>query len=272
MEAVEKLRIDFANARDHLADDLARFGGGIGRGVHLPQTMENDSRNGVHHGGEGCDGKDVAGHFDGAFLRGAFNSLNPLGMRQATDVPDIAEDVASVSGQEVAELAIAVPSARDGTAVNRAFDVTKRFGRCGNVGLGAVEPDVALALLYGIVKRMSMKKRPDELTTNIFETEFKVGMLKNGVVAAVKCGSANVDALLLGDFAVVNDVRRIARSSRGHRRIERMRERIAKGYPRGASFHDGICGADFRCSWLGGHLGKHFTRGLRKTYTLISSR
>ena len=58
----------------------------------------------------------------------------------------------------------------------RGFVEEKRKRR--NVGLGAVESDVALALLFGIVKRMRVEKGPDELAADVFEAEFEMGVLK----------------------------------------------------------------------------------------------
>ena len=43
-----------------------------------------------------------------------------------------------------------------------------------NVGLDAVQADVALALLLGIVEGMSVEKGPDELAADVFEAEFEM--------------------------------------------------------------------------------------------------
>src|SRR5947208_21132 len=69
-----------------------------------------------------------------------------------------------------------------------------------NVGLRAIHADVTLALLLGIVERMSVKEGPDELTTDVFEAEFEVRMLVNRMMTAEKSGGANVEALLVVDF------------------------------------------------------------------------
>jgi len=47
-----------------------------------------------------------------------------------------------------------------------------------------VQPHIALALLLGIVERMGVKKRPDELPTHVFEAEFEMRVLVNGVMSA----------------------------------------------------------------------------------------
>jgi hypothetical protein len=66
--------------------------------------------------------------------------------------------------------------------------------------LGAVEADVALALLLGIVEGMGVEEGPDELAADVFEAEFEMGVLVDGVMAAVERGGADVEALLVGDF------------------------------------------------------------------------
>ena len=89
VEAVEKLRIDFAHARDHLADHGARFGRRIRRRRHAPQAMQHDAGKRVHHGGRRRDRQDVARDFDGALLRLAVHFLHALGVRHRADVPDV---------------------------------------------------------------------------------------------------------------------------------------------------------------------------------------
>ena len=64
----------------------------------------------------------------------------------------------------------------------------------------AVQTNVALALLLGIVERMRVKKRPDELAAYIFQAKFEMCVLVNGVMAAVEGSGADVEALLVGDF------------------------------------------------------------------------
>ena len=91
-EAIEKLRVELANVRDHFADDGAGFAGSVRGGAHAPEAMKDDTGDGVHHGGEGGDRQDVAGDFDGAFFGGALDFLNALGMRHRADVPDVAQN------------------------------------------------------------------------------------------------------------------------------------------------------------------------------------
>src|SRR4029077_489764 len=100
---------------------------------------------------------------------------------------------------------------------------------CGrNIRLRAIEPYVALALLLGIIERMRVQEGPHTLSADIFEAEFKVRVLINGVMPAVVRGGANCHALLVGDFLRANQARRITCARRGNCRIEWMREMISK--------------------------------------------
>ena len=47
---------------------------------------------------------------------------------------------------------------------------------------------------------MRVKEGPDELAADIFQAEFEMRVLVNGVVAAKKVAGADVEALLVGDF------------------------------------------------------------------------
>ena len=66
--------------------------------------------------------------------------------------------------------------------------------------MGAVQADIALALLLGIIERMGVEKGPDKLAADIFESKFEMSVLVNGVVAAVEGACADVEALLVGNF------------------------------------------------------------------------
>ena len=97
-----------------------------------------------------------------------------------------------------------------------------------NVGLRAIEADVALALLLGIVKRMGVKERPGELAADIFKAKFEMGVLIDGVMATVKSGRADVEALLVGDFFGADQARGVAGAGGGDGGIERVREGVAE--------------------------------------------
>src|SRR5260370_21097259 len=101
-------------------------------------------------------------------------------MGHRTDVPDVAEDFAGVGDEESGEFAVILPGAGDGVFVDGAAGgiEEKRFGR--DVGLRAVEADVALALLLGIVEGMRVEKGPNELAGDIFEAELEMGVLVDG--------------------------------------------------------------------------------------------
>ncbi len=101
-----------------------------------------------------------------------------------------------------------------------------------DVGLDAIHPDVALALLFRVVKRMGVKKRPDELAANILEAKFESGMLENGVMAAIECSGSDIEALLVGNFFGGNEMVGVAGACGGDRGIEGMIEIVTKRYAR----------------------------------------
>ncbi len=116
--------------------------------------MEHDAGNGVHHGCEGGERENVARDFDSALFGGALDFLYALGMRHGADVPDVAEDFASVGDKQRGEFAVMLPRAGDGVFVDRAGGGVEKERCRRDVSLRAVEPDLALALLLGIVKGM----------------------------------------------------------------------------------------------------------------------
>src|SRR5271154_149850 len=99
-------------------------------------------------------------------------------------MPYVAENRSRRRLEHARQLAVVIPCPRDGLFVDRAFVRTK-FRVCrGNIGLRAVEPDVPLALLLGIVERMRVEEGPHELPAHIFEPEFEMRVLINGVMPA----------------------------------------------------------------------------------------
>ena len=239
-KTIEKLGIDFFDFIDHVFDYGAGFAGGVGGGAHSPEAMENDAGDGVNHGGESGNGKNVAGDFDGAFFGGALDFLEALGVGHGADMPDIGEDGAGVVDEESGELAVIVPGADDGLFVDVAMLLVEKEGglraALRNVGLRAVEADVALALLLGIVERVGVEKRPDELAADVFQAEFEMSMLVDGVVTAVERGGADVEALLVRDFLGGDEARGVASASGGDGGVVGMREGVAEGDARDGGF------------------------------------
>lgn len=230
-EAFKKLGINGADLRNHFADYGAGFAGGVARGAHAPETVEDDAGDGVHHGGEGSDGKNVTRDFDGALFGGALDFLQALGVGHGANVPDVSEDSAGVVDEEEREFAVGVPGAGDGLFVDSAMSVVEKEGRGRDVGLGAIEPDVALALLLGIVEGVGVEEGPDELTAYVFEAEFEMGVLVDGVMATIESGGADVEALFVGDFFGDDQARGVARAGGGDGGIVGMREGVAEGDP-----------------------------------------
>src|SRR5579864_782306 len=66
------------------------------------------------------------------------------------------------------------------------------------------------------------------MPADVLETELEMRMLINGVMAAVKSGSTDVDSLLFGDFFGTYDSRRVTGACRRYRGIIGMCEGIAQ--------------------------------------------
>ena len=235
-EAFKKLRIDFFYFFDHCADYGARLVGGVARSAHAPEAVEDNAGDGVDHRGEGSDGKNVTRDFDGAFFGGALDFVEALGVGHGADVPDVAEDGTGVVDEEERKFTVGLPGAGDGLLVDGAVSVVEKKRRVWDVGLRAIQADVALALLLGIVERVGVEKRPDELTADILEAEFEMGVLVDSVVAAIECGGTNVEALLVGDFFGEYQARGIAGAGGGDGGIVGVSESVAEGDARRCGF------------------------------------
>ncbi len=83
---------------------------------------------------------------------------------------------------------------------------------------------------------MRVQERPDKLPADVFQAKFKVRVLVDGVVAAVKRGRPDLQALLVGDFFRPDDPRRVAGARRGDGRIVGMSEVIAQRDARRGGF------------------------------------
>ena len=125
----------------------------------------------------------------------------------------------------------------------------------------AVEADVALALLLGIVERMGVEEGPDEVTADVFEAEFEMGVLVDGVMAAVEGGGADVGALLVGDFFGADEARGVAGARGGDGGIERMSEGVAEGDARRSGFDELARARAIEHARLSSHVGNSFYTG-----------
>ena len=122
----------------------------------------------------------------------------------------------------------------------------------------AVEADVALALLLGIVKRMRVEERPDELPGDMFEAELEVRVLVDRVMAAVERGGADVEALLVGDFFGTDQARGVAGARGGDGGVIRMSPGVAEGDAGGSRFDEFARVGIFEHTGLGGHGADEF--------------
>jgi hypothetical protein len=118
--------------------------------------------------------------------------------------------------------------------------------------------DVALALLFGIVERVGMEERPDELAADIFEAEFEMGVLVDGVMAAIEGGSADVEALFIRDFFGNDEARGVAGTGGGDGGVVGMSEGIAESHARRGGFDEFTGTAGFEHAGLCGHVGGSF--------------
>jgi hypothetical protein len=179
-------------------------------------------------------------------------------VRHGADMPDVAENLARVGNQERGEFAVMLPAASDGLLVDRAAGGVEEKRLRRNIGLRAIEADVALALLLGIVKRMRVQERPDELAGDIFQAELEMGVLVNGVMAAVKSGGADVEALLVGDFFGRDQVTRVAGARGGDGGVEGMGPGVPEGYAGRGGFDEFARERIFEHAGLRGHYAKEF--------------
>src|SRR5262249_23498713 len=229
------------------------------------QAMKNDAGDRVHHGGEGGDRQNVPCDFDGAFFGGAFDLLNALGMRHRPDVPDVVKNCARVGDQQSGKLAIVGPPLRDGVLVYGARSRVEIQVHRRDVSLSAIEANVALALLLGIVEGMRVEKRPDELAADVFEAELKMRVLVDGVMTTVEGSCANVEALLIGDLLGNNQARGIAGTRRGGGGGKRMKEGVAESNLGCARFHQAGFGCAIEHARLCSHVGKILHAGRKAT-------
>ena len=212
----------------------------------------------MNHRGECGNGENIACDFDGAFFGGAFDFLDAFGMRHRADMPNVEKDFAGLRKKERGKFAIVRPGAGDGSFVDGAgFGVEEERDR-GDVGLGTVHADITLALLLGIVERMGVKERPDELAADIFETKFEMRVLINRVVAAEKSGGADVETLLVGDFFWSDEMRGVASARGSDCGIERMREGVAESDARRSGLNEFAGISALKHARLGGHSRESF--------------
>ncbi len=132
-----------------------------------------------------------------------------------------------------------------------------------DVGLRAVQADVALALLLGIVEGMGVEEGPDELAGNVFQAELEMGVLVDGVMAAVEGGRADVEALLVGDFFGADETWGVASAGGGDSGIVGMGPGVAEGDAGRSGFDKFAREGIFEHAGLRGH-GKNLTQRARR--------
>ena len=94
------------------------------------------------------------------------------------------------------ELGVAIPGAHDRALV----DVAGRAGDRRHERARLLQLHVALAGLLGVVERIRVQERPDELPRDVLEPELEVRVLIDRVMTGVERQRADRVALLVGDF------------------------------------------------------------------------
>jgi hypothetical protein len=127
--------------------------------------------------------------------------------------------------------------------------------------MGSVHADVALGLLFGIVEGMGVEKRPDELAADIFQAEFEMGVLIDGVVTAKKSGGTDVEPLFVVYFLRSDEAGRVAGACGGDGGVEGMGESIAESDARWSGLDEfgRITGTEH--ARLSGHVGESILHG-----------
>src|SRR5665213_1988636 len=108
-------------------------------------------------------------------------------MRHGPEMPDIRQDAASVVLQDRSQFSIRAPGPHHCLLEDLLFLRSKAATFRRNIGVGAIEAHVTLALLLRIVKRVSVQERPHELPADVLEAKFEMRVLINGVMAREKC-------------------------------------------------------------------------------------
>ena len=144
----------------------------------------------MHHRCRRGHRQDVTGDFDGALFRLRSTFLRALGMGHRTDVPDVGQNFPGVIFEQSGQVAVGPRRAR--RRARKSPAAPNQVVHVGNVGDRAIQAHVALALLFGIVERVRVEERPDELPADIFQAKFKMRVLVDRVVAGLKRGRADL--------------------------------------------------------------------------------
>ena len=209
-----------------------RLVGGVARVHHPMQPVQDDARHGVDHGRERGNRDDVARGLDRALLGVLLDLFQPLGIRVGADVAQLLQDGQRIVLEQRRQLRVTIPCANDRCFEHVASPARERR----HVRPRLFELYVTLAGLLGVVERIRVQERPDELPRDVLEAELEVRVLVDRVVPGVEREQANRIALGFGDFIRANHPRRIAGPSgrdgaivrRGGRRTERD-DRWARG-------------------------------------------
>src|SRR4029077_2905226 len=110
---------------------------------------------------------------------------------------------------------------------------------------------------------MRVEERPNKLAADVFEAEFKMGVLVNGEMPTVKGCRANVPPLFVGDFFGANQAGRVTGARGCDGGIVRMSEGVAEGNTRRRGFNKFSGRSGIEHAGLRGHYGSSLYTGGR---------
>ncbi len=96
------------------------------------------------------------------------------------------------------------------------------------------------------------------MPADVFQSKFKMGVLKNSVMPGIKCRRADGQALLVGDFLGRDELRRVARPRGGDGRVINVRECIAQRDARDGRFNGYAFSGFMMWNGLRGHRSRAF--------------
>jgi hypothetical protein len=189
------------------------------------ETVQDDPRDRVDHGGVARDGDHVARRLDG-FLLGLATHAAAEGPGLALiEPPQVGEDASGDGLEPACELRVGAPGILD-RALEDPLRLTAEPG--GHVSRHLVEPDVALALLLGVVEGEAVQEAPDQLPRDPRERELEGRMLVHRMVSTLVGQRSDVPALTLRDLLGVDHTGRVARARRCDGIIVRPFEPVAE--------------------------------------------
>jgi hypothetical protein len=100
------------------------------------------------------------------------------------------------------------------------------------------------------------------LAADVFEAKFEMGVLVDGVMAAIESCGADIEALFVGDFLGADEAGRVTGAGGSDGGIERVREGVAERDARRGGFDEFAGASSIKHAGLSSHDGSSlYTRG-----------